>query len=339
MVVFLHSYNMTVNFNSGNISFNNGYNFFVQNFFSQGITIIAVPIFFCISGYLFYLKFHGGKEQFVLKYRKRAKTLLLPYLFWSIWGLFLFFILQLPPQFKNFFTNELIENYSLTKILYTVFINPIPYQLWFVRDLIVLVVFSPLIFWALKYLRVVAILILFFIWLEFIKFSFVLFSDESIFFFILGAYFTLYKNDFILKKRNKNYYWIFTFSWILIVFLKTILTQINSDQTLLLLLHKSSILIGIIAVWSSYDIVMRNKINPNKTIFNISLYSFFIYAFHEPILTIIKKGILYIIGSTELMSMFAYFMSPIITIIVSILLAIFIKRNTPRIYGLITGGR
>lgn len=54
MVVFLHSYNVTVKFSPGNMSFNDGYNVFIQNFFSQGITRIAVPIFFCISGYLFF---------------------------------------------------------------------------------------------------------------------------------------------------------------------------------------------------------------------------------------------------------------------------------------------
>ena len=340
MVVFLHSYNMTVKFNSGNIIFNNGYNFFVQNFFSHGITRIAVPIFFCISGYLFYLNFCGRIDQFVLKYRKRAKTLLLPYLLWSIWGLFFYFIIQILPQAKNFFTKELIENYSFAKILNTIFLNPIPYQLWFVRDLLVFVILSPLIYFIIKYLRFIALLVLFIIWLGFFEFSFVIFSNESILFFILGAYLALHKNDFILKKRDQKFYWIFTILWILIVFLNTSLAQLNSNQIILLsLLHKISILFGIIAIWSSYDIVMRNKINLNKTIYDISTYSFFIYAFHEPILTIIKKGIFYIAGTKELISMFTYFLGPIITILISILLANFIKRISPKIYGLITGGR
>lgn len=45
MVVFLHSYNVTVKFSSGNMSFNDGYNVFIQNFFSQGITRIACQFF------------------------------------------------------------------------------------------------------------------------------------------------------------------------------------------------------------------------------------------------------------------------------------------------------
>jgi len=154
MVVFIHSYNVTVKFSSGNMSFNDGYNVFIQNFFSQGITRIAVPIFFCISGYLFFLKFRGTINEFVLKYKKRAKSLLLPYLIWSIWGLVFYFGLQLFPQSKNFFTNDLIVNYSLKKILNTIFLNPIPYQLWFVRDLIVLVILTPIIYWLTKYFRV-----------------------------------------------------------------------------------------------------------------------------------------------------------------------------------------
>ncbi len=340
MVVFLHSYNVTVKFSSGNMSFNDGYNVFIQNFFSQGITRIAVPIFFCISGYLFFLKFRGTINEFVLKYKKRAKSLLLPYLIWSIWGLVFYFCLQLFPQSKNFFTNDLIVNYSLKKILNTIFLNPIPYQLWFVRDLIVLVILTPVIYWLIKHFRVIPIALLFIIWLGLFNFSFLIFSNESIFFFCLGAYFAINKSEYLIKKLNQKFYLAFIFLWVLIVFFKTILTSQNSDQTvLLLLLHKISIILGLLALWSIYDILLIKKENPNKTILSLSCFSFFLYAFHEPILTIIKKGLFYIAGASETMSIIIYFLAPIMTIIISIVLGSFIKKLTPKFYGLITGGR
>ena len=340
MVVFIHSYNITVKFNSGNMYLISEYNVFVQNFFSQGISRIAVPIFFCISGYLFFLKLNGTIDEFILKYRKRAKSLLLPYLIWSIWGLLFYIILQLFPQGKNFFTNELIVDYSFTKILKTIFLYPITYQLWFVRDLMVFVIFSPIFYWLIKYFRAIPILLLFIIWLGFFNFSFVILKNESIFYFCLGAYFAINKSDFIFKKLNQKYYWIFTFIWIIILSLKTTLIYTKYDQTVLfLLLDKIGTLIGIIAIWSIYDIAMRNKTNPNKTIYNLSLFTFFIYVFHEPLLKIIKKVIFYISGASGIMSMINFFMAPVITIFICILVGNFIKKNAPGFYSLITGGR
>ena len=340
MVVFIHTNNTIVKFNSGSMYLCSKYNIFVQTFFSQEITKIAVPIFFCISGYLFFLKLNGTIDEFILKYRKRVKSLLLPYLIWSIWGLLFYIILQLFPQGKNFFTNELIANYSLTKIIETIFLYPITYQFWFVRDLMVLVIFSPIFYWLIKYFRAIPILLLFIIWLGFFNFSFVIIRNESILFFCLGAYFAMNNSDFILKKLNKKGYWIFAFLWFIILSINTTLICAKSDQTVLfLLLDKIGTLIGIIAIWSTYDIVMRNKTNPNKTIYNLSLFTFFIYAFHEPLLKIIKKGIFYISGASSTMSMINFFMAPIIAIIISVIVGNFIKKNAPGFYSLITGGR
>lgn len=340
MVVFLHSYNANVKFSSGDINFHNECNLFIQKFFSEGITRIAVPMFFCISGYLFFLNFSGTRIDFCIKYIKRAKSLLLPYLFWSIWGLSFYFCLQLFPQSKAFFTKELIVNYSFQKILDTIFINPIPYQLWFMRDLIVLVIFSPFIYWITKHFRIIPVLLLFIIWLVFFKFSFVIFSDESVLFFCLGAYFAVYKSEYLSKPLSQKCYLIFTIIWILIVLFKTVLISQNSDQTVLLwLLHKISIIIGLLATWSLYDIYNDKKDNPNKAILNLSYLSFFIYAFHEPTLTIIKKGLFFIAGASEITSVAIYFLAPIVTIIISVLLGGLIKKRIPRFYELITGGR
>jgi surface polysaccharide O-acyltransferase-like enzyme len=340
MVVFLHSYNVTVNFSSGNIHFNSVYNIFIQNFFSHGITKVAVPIFFCISGYLFFLNFRGSINEFVLKYRKRVKSLLLPYLLWSLWGLLFFFVLQLIPQSKKFFTNELIVNYSFGKILDTLFLNPLSYQLWFMRDLIVLVIFSPLIYLITKYFKAIPTILFLIIWLVFFKFNIYVFSNESILFFSLGAYFAINKREYLLKRLNQKYYWIFTFLWVLIVLLRTILANQNSEQTFLLLfLQKVSIIVGLIGLWSIYDILMAEKTNSNKAMLSISFFSFFIYAFHEPLLTLIKKGLFYFTGAGEMIAIINYFVAPILTIILSILTGLFIKKITPRFYSLLTGGR
>lgn len=340
MIVFLHSTNMNVNLNSGNINLNSGFNSFIQTLISQGLTRIAVPVFFLISGYLFFITFNGRFDDFVIKCKKRIKSLLLPYLIWSIWGVLFYFILQLFPQSKPFFIKGLVMNYTAAELLNTIFINPIPYQLWFVRDLMVLVVISPIIYWIIKYFRILPILLLFIVWLEIFKIDLFLFSNEAIFYFGLGGYIAICKSEIMLKVRSQNYYWIFFVIWISLLISKTILYNSNYESSsLLLILHKFSILTGVISVWSLYDISLINKLKPNKIMFDLSRYSFFIYAFHEPMLMIIKKGLVYITGPSEIMATISYLISPIIIICISIVVGSYIKKTTPKFYNLITGER
>ena len=56
MVVFLHSYNVGIKYNTEIVQTNQGINWFLQNTISKGFTIIAVPLFFIISGYLLFFK-------------------------------------------------------------------------------------------------------------------------------------------------------------------------------------------------------------------------------------------------------------------------------------------
>lgn len=187
MVVFLHSYNLEVRFNTGTEFIKKGYNSFIQDLLSQGLARIAVPLFFIISGYLFFINIKNGSfSEFLSKYRKRSNTLVFPYLLWSIYGLLFFLILQSIPFVKPLFVSELIVEYSTTQLLSRIFIKPIPYQLWFIRDLIILVFLSPILYWLIKYLKLYIIFIFLVCWI--CTFNFIILTSDSLFFFTLGAF-------------------------------------------------------------------------------------------------------------------------------------------------------
>lgn len=339
MVVFLHSYNLSVHFISTNITFENGYNTFIQNFISKGITYISVPLFFLISGYLFFLKINGRIDEFIQKMGKRTKTLLIPYLLWSAWGLFFYFVLQQMPMSKNFFTHELIINYSFKQLLDTLFLNPIPYQLWFIRDLFILVILSPIIYKLIKSFKTTLIILLFINWF-FPAFSFYIVTNISIVFFSLGAYFAITKSDILLKTQFLKYDWIVTLLWVSFVLLKTLLIQYGFDQQAVIeMIGDVGVVFGIISVWMLYDRFMTGKLKPNNTIYHLSLFSFFIFTSHEPILTIVKKGLFSIAGTTEIISLVVYFITPLITIFISVSMGYILKRFTPKLYSLVTGAR
>ncbi len=87
-VVFVHAYETTVGFSGGSVSIglnqNNVISEFIRNLISQEIARIAVPIFFLMSGYLFFAGFVWSKENYLDKVKSRIKTLLIPFLFWNI---------------------------------------------------------------------------------------------------------------------------------------------------------------------------------------------------------------------------------------------------------------
>lgn len=340
LVAFHHSSNLSLRASTGNVNYDYNYNVFIQHFFGQGITRITVPVFFIISGYLFFQRITGRFSEFIPKFRKRARSLLVPYLLWSAWGLFFFFALQQIPQARKFFNNKLIENFSFSEIIYTLLLDPIPYQLWFVRNLIILVAFSPLIYLALKYLRVVPLILLAVVYLEVFEFSFVILKRDAVLFFCIGAYLAIHKKDLLLKKRDDKWYWIFPAIWLILVTVKTILTYKDPEETYaLFLLHKCTVLMGMVSYWCAYDLLMKNKTSPSNYLLMLASFSFFIYAFHEPVLTMIKKGFFYVSGTSDAMSLLNYFLVPTITILLGFFVARFLKKITPRFYSLITGGR
>ena len=55
----------------------------IADLFSQVLARTAVPLFFLISSYLFFYKSSFSWPMYDSKLRKRAQTLLLPYLFWN----------------------------------------------------------------------------------------------------------------------------------------------------------------------------------------------------------------------------------------------------------------
>ena len=89
------------------------------------------PLFFFISGFLFFWTLKPGWSGFVHKWRKRVKSLLLPYLIWSLLSCVLFGLAYwLSP------TRALIgQRMELAELTWLQWLgvwlwNPVAYQLW-----------------------------------------------------------------------------------------------------------------------------------------------------------------------------------------------------------------
>jgi surface polysaccharide O-acyltransferase-like enzyme len=331
-VVFLHSYNLKVHLPE-EITSISGFNQFLQEFISFGLTRIAVPLFFFISGFLFFQKFKFEYAVIKEKLSKRFFSLFIPYLLWSILVFLFYYALQSLPFMVKYFNNELITNLSLREILGKILLNPIPYQLWFLRDLMFLVLLSPIIYLFIKNLKIVFLLILLLIWFNGIR-LFVI-SNEAVLFFSIGAYFQL-KSVSLQTYVPTKYVIGITSLWIgSILFRLILLTYSSSSFFENLYLLKLSIILGIFSVWFLYDKVIKEEFLPKLAQWKIFGFSFFLYLVHEPTLTIFKKVLFKLANSSALI----YLIAPILTIITCLILAVGVSNSFPRIYGLLTGNR
>ncbi|MGX7667848.1 acyltransferase family protein [Flavobacterium pedocola] len=335
MVVFLHSYNIDTKQLDRRLYLEKDFNWFLQTFISNGFTRIAVPLFFVISGYLFVYNRKTGINDLRDKIVKRIKTLLIPYLLWTIIGLLVYLILQSIPQSKPFFTNKLIVDYSFLDWVEGIFYKPIPYQLWFLRDLIIMVFLSPLIVFLIKRIRFVFLFTTFLFW--FFNQDSVFLSSEALFFFSSGISLALYCPEILEKKVDKSI-GIFIL-WFLLLFFKTGVGMFGLSQKLELFLLKTAILIGLLSFWALYDKLADYSNKIVNQIALVSWTSFFIYVFHEPLLTIIKKALFSVMNQSLSAYLFVYFFSPILTIAISIMTAVFLKRNFSGPYRILTGNR
>lgn len=312
------------------ISISTGYTLWIQNFVTGELTRIAVPIFFVISGYLFFQNYsRPGNRFFGKKIKKRITTILIPYLFWSFWGLFSLYLMQQILPNSSFFSKKLIEEYNLCEILYAIFINPVgSYQLWFLRDLFVIVLFSPIIYCGIRFAKECLIFLLFVFYILGIQ-SFI--RIDSIFFFAFGAYIALEHKKILEKKYSKRFVSILQFSlWIILCILLV-------EHDFGYFLHCIGVLWGIWSLWCLYD-VLYFYIENIKKINKFAKYSFFIYVTHEPLLTVIKKLLLRL-GNSPILILFIYFIAPIVTIFICITIGRILNSYFPKFYAFISGGR
>lgn len=117
---------------------------------------MAVPCFFFISGYLFFRNVESlSVKLYCDKLRRRVQTLLQPYLLWNLLILALYAIGQMafPSLFSG--ANTKIADYSVAEWAQAFWCvegtqSPINPPLWYIRDLMVMVVLSPLLYCLMK---------------------------------------------------------------------------------------------------------------------------------------------------------------------------------------------
>lgn len=296
---------------------------FLQQLITAELTRIAVPLFFIISGFLFFINYNGTFEDYKRKIISRTRSLLIPYLLFLLCGSIIVFVIEETHTISTFI--GIIKN----GIMYS---PPIFYPLWFLRDLYIMVLFSPLVYVVVRKVPVLLIFLIV-IW-ALGKNPFIFPCTEAMLFFSIGAYLTT-KEKFLEQRKHKGTWFLFSF-WLFSCFLNTYICKyvISLPYTT----HCIILILGIYTIWILYD-KLYPKFSERIKNAHIYKYSFLIYLIHEPILTIIKKTGLYILGTSSYSIGIIYVIAPLLTIWITYFIGCKLNTYFPSFLSLITGGR
>lgn len=340
-VVLIHTQIDTINGIEGNLNtphpFNGAFPLYESTLYlcAHILAHIAVPLFFMFSGFLFFYKANGFTIQtYVEKLKKRIRTLLIPFLFWNI----LFIVVYNVSGILFPGTTELFigKGYTIKDWLMTLYNYndgmPVSYQFWFIRDLIIVVLFTPAIYWLTKKLNIFLLLLLGILWLMGWWFNITGFRIDAFFFFTLGAYFSITKKNFVELVKSRT-----ILLGILYLIFVTITFYAKSYEWVVYV-KRMSILFGVaFAIALSAVYIEKGKWKVNALLVESS---FFIYAYHVIALPIIQRILLFIIPcTTDIRATFLYFLWATTVIIVGVVLYYFLKKWLPRITSFATGGR
>lgn len=312
MVMYRHSLNFYAFFGTSQLA---GYSASIQSLF-WSITEVAVPFFFIVSGLFFLHNNHYKIPSFLCTLKKKVHTLFIPFLFWNIISIPLFLVVNR-------------DTFSVTSFLQSLLRSDFYGPLWYVRDVLVLILCTPLYYWILRIdskLAHIALVIGLFIYWNPFELEFL--TSVSVSMFLLGGVFCRYL--YILSKNLSNYWLIFLpMVWIVLQILPNYDIQLPYR-------YNMQICIGLVIMWNSYRFIpdrYKNKL------LSLSKYSFFVYVTHYYVEKFIKKILGVLFWENEAISLITYLLLPIVTCAMLVALAKVLNNKFPVFYKFVTGGR
>ena len=199
LVTFAHSYGQVAEGFSLLASEWNTYEF-LKLLVSQTLVKVAVPVFFIMSGYLFFANVEKWSlKVYKAKMLRRMKTLLIPYLIWNLlmavklktfsWNIFWAFWCPAGIQTDWFGQEQLMT-------------APANMPLWFLRDLIVVSLLTPIIYIGIRKLGSWLLALVTILYLSGICAFIPGLSAYAVYFFTIGAFFSIRRTDLVERLRR-----------------------------------------------------------------------------------------------------------------------------------------
>lgn len=356
LVVFVHGFGPEIDFDKLHAS---GFTCmaiydYVRLFFSSVLASCAVPLFFLFSGFLFFHKVDRfGRKEYLQKIHTRIRTLLIPYILWIVLMILSTLVLKIggillhgkpwsgiPAFFETngwwhmfWDCNIWGESKNWMGILVH---NSGPYLLpfWYMRDLIVMVILSPVIYFLIKKMRYYVLIILIVLYALDIKVSFISGSfNIAILFFSIGAYWGIMKQDFAYSLWKFRH----VINPLAILFILSQIYFWGSNDGISKFIYPWMVIFE-----SFFVIILTSSLCRNYRLFSfnkkLSCTSFFIYAFHPFLLIYIIK-IWQVINVDIFFMIISYLCAPLTCVVVCVGCYWVLSKWMPNLLRILVGKR
>ena len=299
---------------------------------------MAVPMFFFLSGLLFFREGTFGRQLYKSKLKKRVRTLLVPFIAWNIIYFLIVLTLQmLHPDFQMLL-HKPVSEMTLTDYPYLFWDisqithlptdqgAPIVGQFWFLQCLMLLVLFSPIIWLGIHYLDIGFLVLLAVVDTMQLLPSYPGVVWYTYFYFSLGAYFSIKRiSPYSVVQRLRPYLLPCAIAMAVVYMLQYSPTVVGNSIVLLLL----------------FDIAVRCAERGITIPALLTSATFFLFASHRlfsAIMTMVARREIIPIH-TELAAFAYYLLGTALVIGASVLLYYLMNRFFPTLTSWLTGGR
>lgn len=306
---------------------------------------VAVPAFFVISGYLFFLDTrHFDDRDYRHKLSRRVWTLLIPYLLWNLLAYALFEVkahfMSSPSSYTSFTPNlfwgckqlggSSVNIFGLTVGAST---SPELAQLWFVRDLIVTVLLSPLLYGLWRGCRWWGLAALAFIYYTGLWLNYGGITFTSVWYFSLGAWVSLSGRD--LLRFIRPLLPASALLWLPLTVAMIALPDTTSiGQLARHYCQEGYILTSIVLALYASDFAVRHR-RPSRW---LASSSFFVYAAHTIVLLPLTTiAVHYAEGASPLTQTMLYLLCALIAILCCLFAFYVLQHYMPRLSAPLTG--
>lgn len=307
---------------------------FIRYFLCDVIGRPAVPLFFFISGYLFFRSTDEFSWNiYKKKIESRLKTLVIPFFLWNAFYIICFFLISRVSNDDYFI---IYREYNISAILLSLWTDPPCFPFWFLRDLIMMCFITIFVYPLLRYGRYIIPVILLFMWLSCLWPSVIGFSSQGCIFFLLGAWCGIHKIGLpeCIKKPSNLVLLLFCLIYLTLGGIEAYLRKTDY----MCYIHNINIIVGIIVI----VLVVLFCINHNIPAISqtVASSSFFLFGFHGLFLKMFRNSIVPIIKpAADIAFISILVLNFVITITVGIFLYRFCMTLFPKTTACFCGGR
>lgn len=339
LIVFIHVLPFRGKELSLQYSFDENLYILISESISHSLGNVVVPCFFILSGYYFFKNIGvWGPDSYFLALSKRVRTLLIPYTLANILVLTIMILREVISSIiseKGLASLELssIENYMRV---------PINFPLWYIKDLMYISLFSPIVYLIVTRTQLFGVIFLVALYLFPSSIWNYLVPVTGITFFTLGAYFSIHNYSIL------NFTYKYRYLLLCPIFLLPIASNLHYlvSNNHLIITYQSNI-IALLTMGGSFSIISLFHLMYEKSkVFGAwclrwTHTSFFIYITHLAyieswIKAAFNRSFLWNSGYGKLV---AYFLTPILTITICIIIYYTLKKFTPKALSLFVGNR